>query len=332
MANPQYMDTYKETSSEQHQFQLLNKGYNSVFKLGQMSIGLVVPIEDYISSPVPTMKDHIARAQLAEQLGFSSIWLRDVPFNVPSFGDAGQLFDPFVYLGFLAAETETIALGVASIVLPLRYPAHVAKASASVDVLSNGRLILGVASGDRPQEYPAMNINYEDRGELFRESFEYIRKMHTNNPALDNVFGSFSGDIDMLPKPTSNKLPLLITGGSQQNPEWIAKHGDGWMLYPREPKIQERIIRDWNEHLNASERSPQPIMQPLYFDLLESSTAQPQPIHLGFRSGIEYLIEYLKSLEVIGVNHVALNLRFNKNDIVETLRQLAKEVLPEFKL
>ena len=326
MENIQHMDVY----SDQHQFQLINNGYNSVFQLGRMSVGLVVPIEDYISSSVPTMQEHVARAKLAEELGFSSIWLRDVPFNVPSFGDAGQLFDPFVYLGFLASETKSIALGVASIVLPLRHPAHVAKASASVDVLSNGRLILGVASGDRPEEYPAMNINYEERGELFRESFDYIRKMHTSNPVLNNVFGSFTGEIDMLPKPTSNKLPLLITGGSQQSSEWIAKNGDGWMLYPRETKIQERIIQNWNERVEVTERPPQPIMQPLYFDLLESSGSKPQPIHLGFRSDTKYLLEYLKLLEAIGVNHVALNLRFNQSDIDATLETLAEEVLPEF--
>ena len=326
MENIQHMDT----CSNQHQFQLMNNGYNSVFQLGKMSVGLVVPIESYTSSPVPTMKEHVARAKLVEELGFSSVWLRDVPFNVPSFGDAGQLFDPFVYLGLLAAETEKISLGVASIVLPLRHPAHVAKASASVDVLSNGRLILGVASGDRPQEYPAMNINYEHRGELFREGFDYIRKMHTSDPVLNNVFGRFTGEIDMLPKPTSNKLPLLITGGSQQSPEWIAKNGDGWMLYPREPKIQERIIRDWNERVKVTERPPQPIMQPLYFDLLESSDSKPQPIHLGFRSDTKYLLEYLKSLEAIGVNHVALNLRFNQSNIDATLETLAKKVLPEF--
>jgi alkanesulfonate monooxygenase SsuD/methylene tetrahydromethanopterin reductase-like flavin-dependent oxidoreductase (luciferase family) len=68
-----------------------------------------------------------------------------VPFNVPTFGDAGQADDPFVYLGLLAGKTEYIALGVASAVLPLCHPAHVAKAADSADVLSGGRLILGVA-------------------------------------------------------------------------------------------------------------------------------------------------------------------------------------------
>ena len=117
------------------------------------------------------MSRHVDRIQLAEKLGFSCVWLRDVPFNVPSFGDAGQPYDPFVYLGFLAALTNQIALGVASIVLPLRHPAHIAKAAASVDLLSSGRLLLGIASGDRPQEYPALQIPFNDRGKRFRRKF-----------------------------------------------------------------------------------------------------------------------------------------------------------------
>jgi len=128
------------------------------------------------------MIDQVQRIQLAEELGFSAVWLRDVPFNVPSFGDAGQLHDPFVYLGLLAGRTRKIALGVASIVLPLRHPAHVAKAASSVDALSGGRLILGVASGDRPEEYPALNQPFDDRGKRFRDSFDYIRLMGEYRP------------------------------------------------------------------------------------------------------------------------------------------------------
>ena len=125
------------------EFQSINRGYNNVFRPNRLTLGLVVPIENYPKSPVPEMQRHIERVQLAEALGFSAIWLRDVPFNVPSFGDAGQTYDPFVYLGLLAGQTERLALGVASIILPLRHPAHVAKAAASIDVLSGGRLIFG---------------------------------------------------------------------------------------------------------------------------------------------------------------------------------------------
>ncbi|MBT8133718.1 MAG: LLM class flavin-dependent oxidoreductase, partial [Gammaproteobacteria bacterium] len=105
-------------------FQPINRAYNNTFHPDKLSLGLVVPLENYSTSAVPDMNHHVERVQLAEELGFSSVWLRDVPFNVPTFGDAGQMFDPFVYLGVLAAQTERIALGVASIVLPLRHPAH----------------------------------------------------------------------------------------------------------------------------------------------------------------------------------------------------------------
>lgn len=311
-------------------FQPLNKGYNSVFQLGKLTIGLVVPIEKYTSGPVPSMEDHIERVQLAEKLGFSSVWLRDVPFNVPSFGDAGQPFDPFVYLGYLAAKTHKISLGVSSIILPLRHPAHVAKSAASADVLSDGRLILGVASGDRPQEYPATNFEYHDRGLRFRESFSYIRSMQEKNPHLDSSYGKLTGDMDMLPKPKGTRIPILITGGSQQEPEWIAANGDGWMIYPQQPNVQEKTIIDWRSRVKKSGRGLLPVMQPLYFDLAESPNSLPSPIHLGFRSGTNYLIEYLRALEQVGVNHVALNLRFNQLGIQKTLEHLSNKVLPNF--
>ena len=86
-------------------FANINAAYGQVFRPGRLTLGLVVPLEHYANSPVPSMRQHLERAQLAESLGFASLWLRDVPFNVPSFGDAGQLFDPFTYLGFLAGQT-----------------------------------------------------------------------------------------------------------------------------------------------------------------------------------------------------------------------------------
>ncbi|MEM9213751.1 MAG: LLM class oxidoreductase [Cyanobacteria bacterium P01_F01_bin.150] len=316
--------------AEDIKFKSINQGYNSVFQPNQLSLGLVVPIETYTNGPVPTMTHHIERIQLAEKLGFSAVWLRDVPFNVPSFGDAGQTYDPFVYLGLLAGQTERIALGVASIILPLRHPAHVAKAAATVDVLSGGRLILGVASGDRPQEYPALNLSFGDRGARFRASFDYIRHMGETSPTFENAYGHLNGGMDMLPKPASGTLPLLITGGSQQAPDWVAQNGDGWMTYPRQTMLQAQVINDWQARVKAAGHPAKPIMQPLYIDLTNDSKARPQPLHLGYRLGTSQLLTHLKALEEIGINHVALNLRFNQADIETTLKRLADEILPEF--
>ncbi|MCV0427748.1 MAG: LLM class oxidoreductase [Roseibium sp.] len=311
-------------------FEVINRGFNSTFQPNRLSLGLVMPLESYGHRAVPDMTRHVERVKLAETLGFAAVWLRDVPFNVPSFGDAGQIFDPFVYLGVLAASTERIALGVASVVLPLRHPAHVAKAASSADVLSGGRLILGVASGDRPEEYPALNLPFEDRGLRFRGSFDYIRKMAESQPTFENLHGAPGGGMDMLPKPEAGKLPLLITGGSQQEPDWIAANGDGRMTYPRNPGVQERVIRDWRCRLLENAKHDKPVMQPLYVDLTDTPDASPLPIHLGFRLGVNHSRAYLKTMESIGVNHVALNLRFNGADIETTLRQLSDELLPDF--
>lgn len=313
-------------------FQSLNTGYNNTFKPNRLTLGFVVPIENYVVGAKPSMTRHIERVQLAESLGFAAVWLRDVPFDVPSFGDVGQMYDPFVYLGFLAAQTKTLALGTASIILPLRHPAHVAKAAASLDVLSGGRLILGVASGDRPEEYPALNLPFESRGDRFRASFEYIQHMAENAPAFQNEYGNPHGGMDMLPKPTAGKLPLMITGGSQQAPEWIAQNGDGWITYPRNAVTQARIINDWRARMQAAGEPDKPAVQSLYLDLLDESTAPPTPIHLGFRSGVDYLRSYLKSLQSIGINHVAINLRLNQADTETTMRRLADELLPDFSI
>ena len=324
--------------TQQTSFPKLNRGYNSVFKPNQLSLGLVVPIENYSHSTIPTMKRHIERAQLAEELGFKAVWLRDVPFNVPTFGDAGQTFDPFVYLGALAVATSEIALGVASIILPLRHPAHVAKAAATADVLSQGRLLLGVASGDRPEEYPALNMSFPDRGERFRESMAYIHAMAEPSPQFANAHGATQRQMDMLPKPTSGRLPLLITGGSQQDSNWVAQHGDGWMTYPRDAASQGRVVADYRRRSRSGAgesddiRIEKPVMQSLYIDLLDDPNAAPRPIHLGFQSGTNFLRSYLLELRTLGINHVALNLRFNQADTEITLKRLADDLLDEFNI
>jgi len=314
-------------------FEQINKGYNSVFKKDELSIGIVVPIEHYVQGPVPTMKDHLKRVKLVEELGFKAVWVRDVPLNVPTFGDAGQTFDPFTYLGYLAGQTSEIALAVGSIALPLHHPIHVAKSAATIDQLSGGRLILGVASGDRPSEYPAMGISFEKRSQLFREAFEYIRTAQEDFPILTgNHYGNLDGRADVLPKAVGYKIPMLVTGHSRQSLDWIAEHSDGWMYYPRNTYMQAYNVSEWQALTRKKSNCQKPFMQPLHIDLVKDDDFQPQPIHLGFRSGKHFLLKYLEERKLMGVNHIGINLRFNTRGIEETLEQLAKDILPYFHL
>ncbi len=312
-------------------FETINRGFNSVFVPKKLSIGIAIPIENNMMEPIASMKDHVERAQLVEELGFKALWVRDIPFFVPSFGDAGQVYEPFSYLSYLSGHTKDIALGIASIALPLHHPAHIAKAAATVDQLSDGRFIMGIASGDRQVEYPAMNINHENRGQLFRESFNYIRESAKSFPKLNTeTYGNLDGSIDLIPKPNGKKIPMLLTGSSRQSLEWNATHSDGWMNYPMGNYKQEMTIKEWREIVEKEHDYDKPYMQSLFIDLHGDDNFLPQPIPLGFRIGANHLISYLKLMQDIGVNHIALVLRFNNNDVIDTLQNISKKILPHF--
>ena len=178
-----------------------SRGFETMFSPGRLTLGVFFPIEAF-QGDEPTMRGQERLARRAEELGFAALWFRDVPLRDPNFGDVGQVYDPWVYLGWIAAQTRTIALATGSIVLPLRHPLHTAKASASVDKLSGGRLVLGVASGDRPVEFPAFGVDYERRDVLFRENFRVIREVLTQEfPRIRSSYGTLFGTADLVPKP-----------------------------------------------------------------------------------------------------------------------------------
>jgi luciferase-type oxidoreductase len=306
-----------------------NTAFQRLFAESQLTLGIFVPIEAY-AGDVPTMRDHLALVQRAEAVGFTAVWVRDVPLHDPHFGDVGQIYDPWVYLGYLAAQTTTIALATGSIIFPLRHPIDLAKAAASVEVLSGGRLMLGIASGDRPVEYPAYGVDYPSRAARFRDTLRYFRQLlDAPFPAIESPLGTLPG-ADLLPKP-SCPIPIFVTGGSGQTLEWIAAHADGWLTYPRSPEQQARIIQEWR---NATQSGPparfKPFAQSLYIDLAARPDAPPQPIHLGYRLGRRSLLELLYTLRDIGVNHVIFNLKYGQRPAAEVLEELGREVLPLF--
>lgn len=303
--------------------------FNQIASKGKLTLGLVFPLEAYQGS-IPTMQEQEYLAQLAERLGFKSLWFRDVPFNDPNFGDAGQMYDPWIYMTHIMNQTKQIAIGSASIILPLRHPVHVVKSINSFQLLSKNRLILGVASGDRPIEYPAFNQAIEHKSELFRDSFFYIKALQKDFPNYESkYFGKVQGNIDLLPK-NKHKTPMLVTGHSGQSLDWIAEYADGWMYYPRDLLSLKRLMSNWNIALESKGQSWKPFLQSLYIDLLDNPNAAPTPMHLGFRSTTKYLIEYLKILENQGVNHVILNLKYSSKPAKEVIEQLGSDVIHHF--
>ncbi|MFE1952792.1 TIGR03571 family LLM class oxidoreductase, partial [Streptomyces sp. NPDC059524] len=283
---------------------------------------------------VPDLTRHAELAALADESGFAGLWVRDVPLYDPEhFGDAGSVFETFTHLGHLAAVTRRAVLGTAAVVLPLRRPILVAKAAATVDVLSGGRFVLGLASGDRPVEYPLFGEDFHARGATFRQGVETLRAAwarHAGGAGMELPELGLGADrrLDVLPKPTGATVPIAVAGHAQQSAEWIARNADASLNYPRPLGALRLKTREWRE-LTGDDAS-KPYLTPMQLDLARDPDAAATPIRLGVRAGAHALVEHLAAMGELGVAHVSFNLRPGDRPVEEVLHELAETVLPHF--
>ncbi|MFI8169892.1 TIGR03571 family LLM class oxidoreductase [Streptomyces sp. NPDC085931] len=282
---------------------------------------------------VPDLTRHAELARLADASGFAGLWIRDVPLYDPEqFGDAGSVFEAFTHLGHLAAVTERAVLGTAAIVLPLRQPLLVAKAAATVDILSGGRFVLGMASGDRPVEYPLFGADFEGRGATFRRNVGILRAAWATRPSgqglsLPDVGLGADRRLEVLPKPTGRSIPMAIAGHAQQTAQWISQNADASLNYPRPLEALRLKTREWRQ---LTGDAPKPYLTPMQLDLTEDPAAAATAIRLGLRTGREALIDHLREMGRLGVSHVSFNLRPGDRPVDEVLHELAETVLPHF--
>ncbi len=286
-----------------------NAGYRRLFDGDGLTYGLGFPLTGANRS-VPDVERECQLATRAETLGFEGLWARDVPTFWPKFGDAGQTFDTWPWLSYVASHTDEIALGTASVILTLRHPVHVAKSAATVDQLSDGRLVMGVATGDRDPEFPAFGVERETRGDRFREAVDTLRTIWREEyPELEGEWGRLEGDLEVVPSPTTATIPLVPTGNARQSREWIADHGDGWLFYHLPEPTLESYIDDWRAM--AGEK---PFSIAIRVAFADDPTADPEPLHLGYRAGLEWFQDYFRRLEAYGVDHVIVSI---ENEVPE---------------
>lgn len=304
-------------------------GYSRVFQPGHLTFGFITPLESYPHTVGPTLADHAKMARKVDEAGFSAIWLRDVPFYDPNFGDVGQVLDPLVYAGYLAAITRNIAIGTAGIVLPLRDPLIVAKQAATVDQLLGGRLLLGLATGDRPIEYPAFGLDFDNRAERFRDALAMIRAVTERSWPVhaSRFYGSLNGTIDLVPKPAGARLPTLVIGHAGQTTEWTTQNTDGILSYIADPRRIPGIIDQWR---NAS---PQDTFKPYGYGTMFDLDRNPDmPVQPGrvLRAGRNALRELWLRQQEQGVSHVALHFKPQRRPATEVIDELGEHLLPFF--
>ena len=210
-----------------------------------MRLGAVLPTTEIGDDPV-AIRDW---AQAAESLGYSHLIAYDhvlgavhdrrEPKLWGPYTENDAFHEPFVLFGFLAAVTSRVELETAVIILPQRQAVLVAKQAAEIDVLSGGRLRLGVGTGWNHVEYESLGVDWEQRGKIFDAQISLLRELW-GNPTVDHTDPFHRVDrAGIKPRP-ARQIPIWFGGGSKVAMRRAAKVGDGFTFAGSGRKIIEQ--------------------------------------------------------------------------------------------
>jgi probable F420-dependent oxidoreductase len=284
---------------------------------------------------VPSLRDFLTRS---EALGYDSVWVQE-----QILGDA-PMFEPITLLTFAAALTSRVRLGT-SVILPVtRHPVHLAKALATIDQLSGGRLTLGVGLGGPHVPEPPFNIDKERRARRFVEVLKVMKALWTQPRA------SFAGEfwkfenVAMEPKPLQKPHPPIWFGARDEVAlRRAVRHGDGWMGagssstadFIAQTTMLRRLLAEANR-----DPSTYPISKRVYLALDDNRERAEQRLRewfgVRYRSadmaprvsiwgGVSEIVDKLGELVRAGAQHFLLNPVFDEMDHLE---RLASKVMP----
>ena len=218
-----------------------------------MQISAWFPTRDIGTDPV-RIRDW---AQAAEELGYDHIEVPDHVFGAtardgwsPRYTEQDPFHETFVTLGFLAAATTTIGLASGVLILPQRQTGVVAKQAAQVDILSGGRLRLGVGVGWNHVEYEALNEDWKSRGTRQREQVEVLKKLWCADlVTYQGRFHQFT-EVNITPRPVQRPIPVWFGGSSDAVVKRAAQIGDGWMPIMAPDHEAEAKLEQLRNHLS----------------------------------------------------------------------------------
>lgn len=225
-----------------------------------MNIGVVFPQTEFRTDPA-AVKDY---AQTAEALGFSHILAYDHVLGANPDRPGGwrgpytyqdPFYEPFLLYSFMAAVTQSIGFVTGVIILPQRETALVAKQAATLDVLSGGRLRLGIGLGWNEVEYVALNQDFHRRGRRIEEQVEVLRELWTK--PLVNFHGRWHTipDAGINPLPVQRPIPIWFGGHADPVLRRTARLGDGWLPNHPSPEHVKPLLQKLDEYLAQVGRS-----------------------------------------------------------------------------
>ena len=278
-----------------------------------------------------------AVAAAAEAAGFDGFGFTDHPAPSHRWLEAGghDSLDPFVALGFAAAATSRIRLIPNIVVLPYRNPFLVAKAGATLDLLSEGRFTLAVGAGYLKAEFAALGVDHAERNELLDEALEVLKAVWTSDDVSYEGRHFTARGITCHPRPVSDPHPpIWIGGNSGRARQRVAEHGDGWCPFPAPavlartartgaldtPDLLAAAIADLRARLDTAGRDPAEV------DISFSNPAGGDPGADDFDAGAH--LEGLADLEALGVTWVQVALPGDSlARAVETIERYGAHVL-----
>jgi probable F420-dependent oxidoreductase len=202
-------------------------------------------------------------AQAAEDLGYAYIEVPDHVFGatardgwVPLYGEKESFHETFVTLGFLAAVTKSIGLSSGVLIAPQRQTGVIAKQAAEADILSGGRLRLGIGLGWNHVEYQALGADWKTRGARQAEQVQVLRRLWSENLVSFNGRFHNLNEVSIVPPPVQRPIPIWFGGSSDQAVTRAARLGDGWMPIMAADAQAEQKLGALKQQLKSFGRDP----------------------------------------------------------------------------
>jgi probable F420-dependent oxidoreductase len=280
-------------------------------------------------------------AREAERLGCHSGWVSDHvcwPAEIESkypYTDDGSFqpqtdmgwLDPISTLTFVAGCTETLRLGTTVLILPYRMPVQTAKQIASLDVMSDGRAILGVGVGWMAEEAAVLGMPWDKRGKRSDEQLEIFHRLFTEQePSFDGEFYSFP-KVGFEPKPVQSPFPIWVGGSTPAAFRRVAKYGQAFhaAFQPR-----EEIVDAWSQvqrECEAIGRDPSGLTLSLRIYL---DPAGAMPAAKSISGSKDQMLETIAACQAIGISHLLLDpvARGGVAGRLDALRAFMEDVAP----
>ncbi len=293
--------------------------------------------------PLATRQHLVRAATEAEALGFDAVFVSDhvvLPFEsaTPYGGSGARAFpmpstapflEPLTALTLLAGVTSRVRLGTTVLVLPHRHPVLAAKTIATLDELSEGRVILGVGVGWWREEIEALGAPYARRGAWSDEALDVMQRCWTDErSAYAGEFFRFDA-LGCFPKPRQRPHPPIWVGGRTAAAfRRVARFGDGFHAAFAPPAELEGQIAAVHQALRAARRDPATLTLSVRAAYVIRQTAKPDE-QTGLVGTVESIVENLARYRALGVHHVVLEPRMRDiDDHLALMRRFATEIRP----